>query len=113
MQGNTVNVQVGSSAAASMDISPLIEAFEGMMGSVPQLQQLFSQAGAQAARPAEAAAPTAAAAAAPVPAAADAQSTPHSTSSAQPAGTASSVHEVLPHHRLLRCAAHALQQHKP
>lgn len=89
-----MNVQVGSSAAASMDISPLIEAFEGMMGSVPQLQQLFSQAGAQAARPAETAAPAAAAAAAPAPATADAQAAPLSTPSTQPAGTASSVHKV-------------------
>lgn len=88
-----MNVQVGSSAAASMDISPLIEAFEGMMGSVPQLQQLFSQAGAQAARPAETAAPAAAAAAAPAPATADAQAAPLSTPSTQPAGTASSVHK--------------------
>ena len=93
MQGNTVNVQVGSSASASMDISPLIEAFEGMMGSVPQLQQLFSQAGTQAARPAASAAEGRAA---PVPAAADAQTAPRSTSSAQPAGTASSVHATAP-----------------
>lgn len=41
MQGNNVMVQMGNTAAASMDMTPLVEAFENMMSSVPQLQQLF------------------------------------------------------------------------
>ena len=41
MQGNNVTIQMGNTAAASMDMSPLVEAFENMMSSVPQLQQLF------------------------------------------------------------------------
>ena len=41
IQGNNVTIQMGNTAAASMDMSPLVEAFENMMSSVPQLQQLF------------------------------------------------------------------------
>ena len=41
VQGNIVTIQMGNSAAASMDMTPLVEAFENMMSSVPQLQQLF------------------------------------------------------------------------
>lgn len=66
MQGNNLSIQVGSSAAASMDMTPLIQAFENMVSSVPQLQQLFqAQPAAQAARqapaPARAAQPSTAA----------------------------------------------------
>ena len=61
-----MSIQVGSSAVASMDMTPLIEAFENMVSSVPQLQQLFqAQPAAQAARqspaPARAAQPSSAA----------------------------------------------------
>ena len=41
MQGNNVTIQMGNTAAASMDMTPLVEAFESMMSSVPQLQELF------------------------------------------------------------------------
>jgi hypothetical protein len=66
MQGNNVSIQVGSSAAASMDMTPLIQAFENMVSSVPQLQQLFqaqpvAQAARQAPAPAWAAQPSTAA----------------------------------------------------
>ena len=62
MQGNNVTIQMGNTAAASMDMTPLVEAFESMMSSVPQLQELFqaplaaqpghtAQAGQQAGQP--------------------------------------------------------------
>lgn len=55
MQGNNLTIQMGNTAAASMDMTPLVEAFESMMSSVPQLQELFqAPLAAQPGRPAQA-----------------------------------------------------------
>ena len=57
VQGNTVSVQIDNAEPVTLDMAPLVQAFESVFSNVPGIEQIFGQAPPAAPAPPSSAVP--------------------------------------------------------